>query len=99
MASEFIFGADNTVNQGGKKNSINSTTSTTSSSLKQKAKNLFSGAFSKLKDMVFEKSRKSFSKYKYNPELTEESIYAYNPSDLKMLVLFEKVNEIVTFII
>ena len=84
-----------------------------SRSIKDKAKGLFSSAFNKLKGMVFEKNRKSFCKYKFNPESNEDDInttlmntlnstrhinnLSLNELNSFTLVQFDKINEIVRF--
>jgi hypothetical protein len=79
-------------------------------SLKEKATNLFGYAFGKLKDYMFEKKRKSFCKYKFNPNneifdnslLIDKSNLEHNYTILNriypnhfILVWFDRLNEIV----
>jgi hypothetical protein len=87
--------------------------SSTVSRDKKGLKRFFSGAFSKIK-LIFHNKKKSFSKYKYDPFNLKESdpipknssvikqerlFGSSNEDNLKIIVQFEKVNEIVRFYI
>jgi hypothetical protein len=81
--------------------------------LKDKAKGFFSTTLNKLKGIVFEKNRKSFCKYKFHPEEGSESeelnltntsrpqgyMENLSPMNVHTLVQFDKINEIVRFLL
>jgi hypothetical protein len=74
------------------------------STLTQKTKGFLFSTFDKLKNVIFEKNRKSFAKYKFNPDIQEIAINYMDSLTHELLtinahtlVLFERINEIVNY--
>lgn len=85
------------------------TSNSSKNNIKNKTKTILSNAFSKLRNIIYEKNRKSFAKYRFCPENLDEDLHtnriSFNTTfemtivnNVHTLVTFERLNEIVLFI-